>query len=211
METTGSSTLAEQMIAIQATVAERQQKIRDDARCEGCGTTLKACMSQREKDPTAPPWFGCCARGVLLDVPCLHRQDPVAVNQLMDEILAGHVRTVDEVDLEGRVSDLVRLLAQDVWWRKRDGSMVRIAEMSPGHRYNSAAMLKRNLGEALPSIIGTALYRRLTAGLTVYGDGTEPHQKTGRNPVTGEVEEKPPPMTRACPLDDCGCSGEAHA
>ena len=56
----------------------------------------------------------------------------------------------------------------------------------------------------------TALYTALTAGLTVQGDGTRPWQAEGRDPVTGEPCEVPPRLVPVCPLDDCGCSGEAH-
>lgn len=48
-------------------------------------------------------------------------------------------------------------------------------------------------------------------GLTVHGDGTEPHQKTGRKSGHGESEEKILPMAGVCEIPDCGCSGKAHA
>lgn len=235
-------------VAMTNTIAARRQKIRDDAPCEGCGATLAACLAERGKDPTAPPWFGCCARGTAM-APCSHRQDRAAMVVLLDEIAAGQVRTVEQVLAEqaGRdekiaarkrrattpdgtvIPTTVALLHQAAWWRRQTGEWVRVAEMNPGHRYNTAAMLMRSAAvyaaaiadqaridadghdggdgaqDMLDAIAGdawdrsfgdpagalreTALYQALTAGLTVYGDGTEPHQKTGRNPVTGEREE----------------------
>lgn len=143
--------------------------------------------------------------------------------------------------------------SQGEWWRRQTGQWVRIAEMSAGHRYNTAAMLMRgatvhafryvrgfasevdqhdggemaheSLERALDELNeqairdpqewlrGTTLYRALTKGLTVIGSGTDPWQHTGRDPVTGEPTEVPPAMDRhlVCQLDDCGCSGKAHA
>lgn len=140
---------------------------------------------------------------------------------------------------------------QGEWWLQKSGAWIRIADMSPGHRYNTAAMLMRAANvhafkyafefagvvdrhdggemahdalERLADQINeqtvndpegwlreTALYKALTAGLAIVGDGTEPWQKTGRDPVTGEPCEVPPPMVRVCEIPGCGCSGEAHA
>jgi hypothetical protein len=148
------------------------------------------------------------------------------------------------------IRSTVDLLHQGNWWRRQNGEWVRIAEMNPGHRYNTAAMLMRNarvyagmvadrcLIEASEHDGGnmaqdrldriadhafrqanedpadvlreTTLYQALTVGLTIHGGGTEPHQKTGRDPVTSEPCEVPPPMPRVCEIPDCGCSGEAH-
>jgi hypothetical protein len=145
---------------------------------------------------------------------------------------------------------ITRPFEQGEWWQQRSGEWTRVADMSPGHRYNSAAMLMRGapshagryvdsfaaevmnhddgemahdaleqmLDEVMDSAFGdpqgwlrgTALYRALTAGLTVHGDGTEPWQKTGRDPATGQETEVPPPTPRACEIPACGCSGEAH-
>lgn len=116
--------------------------------------------------------------------------------------------------------------SQGTWWRRVTGEWVKIADMSPGHRYNTAAMLMRGAPQhafryawvfgsevaahdggdmahdALERMLdeihrqaaedsrgwlrGTTLYKALTEGLTVHGDGTEPHQRTGRDPVTGQ-------------------------
>jgi hypothetical protein len=187
-------------------IAARRRKIREDAPCEYCGTALAACEAERGKDPTAPPWFGCCAHGLGME-PCAHRSSPTATQDLLDEIEAGHVRTVEEASRPGKG----QMFGQREWWLRKTGEWVRIADMSPGHRYNTAAMLMRNNPDLRPVLVVTALYRELISGLTIQGDGTEPWQKTGRDPVTGEPCEAPPPMTRVCEIPACGCSGEAHA
>lgn len=151
---------------------------------------------------------------------------------------------------DGKPASITARFAQGKWWLKRDGTYAAIADMSPGHRYNSAALLMRRArviafrhafafaGEAAAHdggemahdsleqiageltdqamddpqawLRGTTLYKALTEGLTIHGDGTEPWQKTGRDPVAGQPTEVPPPMTRTCELPACGCSGEAH-
>ena len=80
-------------------ITERRQAIEDDAPCVGCGSTLASCKASRGKDPTAPPWFGCCARGTTM-APCSHRPDPNALRRLLKEIETGTVRTVEEVLLD---------------------------------------------------------------------------------------------------------------
>lgn len=80
-------------------ITERRKAIEQAAPCVGCGSTLASCKANRGKDPTAPPWFGCCARG--LDMrPCDHRPDPAALTALLKEIESGTVRTLDEVLLD---------------------------------------------------------------------------------------------------------------
>jgi hypothetical protein len=162
-------------------IAARRRKIREDAPCEYCGTTLAACKAERGKDPTAPPWFGCCAHGTDLE-PCAHQSDPEAMRDLLDEIEAGHVRTVEEASRPAKG----QMFGQREWWLRKTGEWVRIAEMSAGHRYNTAAMLMRNNPDLRPVLVVTALYQELTKGLKIQGDGTDPWQKTGRDPVTGE-------------------------
>lgn len=192
-------------------IRERMEQIEQDAPCVGCGATLTSCLANRGKDPTAPPWFGCCARGTAM-APCSHEKDAEALAGLLREIADGTVRTVAEVEAERRPRGAGEILAQGVWWRQRSGQWKLIAEMSPGHRYNAAAMLLRNGGEVARAWLrGTVLYRSLTAGLTVAGDGTEPWERTGRDPVTGEPCEVPPRLPKICMDDSCGCSGEAHA
>jgi hypothetical protein len=152
---------------------------------------------------------------------------------------------------DGKPLSVTARFDQGEWWRTRDGRWLRIAEMEPGHRYNTAAMLMRTapmqafryaMGwagiadghdggdmahDALERIADdvsrravadprgwlreTALYRALTAGLKVKGDGTGSWQTTGRDPVTGKKTKVPPRLPKVCPLNDCGCSGEAHA
>lgn len=153
--------------------------------------------------------------------------------------------------VNGKPVSVTARFDQGEWWRKKTGDWVRIADMSPGHRYNTAAMLMRSaevhgfhyvmgfagtvdahdggdmahesLERMLDDLIRqtdkdprgwlreTSLYKALTAGLSVQDDGTKPWQANGRDPVTGEPCEVPPPYTRVCEVPDCGCSGEAHA
>lgn len=80
-------------------IPERRKQIERDAPCEGCGSTLAECEAQRGKDPTAPPWFGCCARGMFMD-PCRHEPDQVALLGLLREIESGNVRSLDEILLD---------------------------------------------------------------------------------------------------------------
>lgn len=81
-------------------ITERRKAIEDAAPCEGCGSTLASCKANRGKDPTAPPWFGCCARGLALSMPCYHRPDPSAFRALLKEIESGEVRPVEDVLLD---------------------------------------------------------------------------------------------------------------
>jgi hypothetical protein len=237
-------------------IAARRKKIRDDAACEECGSTLAACEAQRGKDPTAPPWFGCCARESGM-APCSHKKDPQAIWKLLDEAAAGSVRTVEEITPkskpprpDGAPGNLAVMFDQGVWWRQKSGAWIKIADMSPGHRYNTAAMvlraarpygfayemwfagevgaheggdmahesLERELDLLHERVVNdpqgwmreTAMYKALTAGLTIQGDGTQPWQKTRRDAVTGEPRDVPPPMTRVCEIPACGCSGLEH-
>lgn len=68
-------------------IRARQKLIRDDAPCVGCGARQADCEAARGQDPTAPPWFGCCARGTMLG-PCSHQSDPGALTALVKEIEA---------------------------------------------------------------------------------------------------------------------------
>lgn len=45
---------------------------------------------------------------------------------------------------DGKPVSVIARFDQRKWWRRQDDSWVRIADMSPGHRYNTAAMLMRN-------------------------------------------------------------------
>lgn len=78
-------------------IRARREAIEQAAPCEGCGATLASCKANRGKDPTAPPWFGCCARGMLLDVPCAHRSDPAALRALLKEIESGQVLSEEDM------------------------------------------------------------------------------------------------------------------
>lgn len=165
-----------------AVVKERRRLIRETASCEGCGSSLAACKAERGKDPTAPPWFGCCARGMAF-APCVHLPDPAQLSALLKEIEEGSVRTVAEVLAEENAARAARIarrrpigstpiLDQGKWWRPKTGEWIRIADMADSHRRNTAAMLLRNatayelhyslrelsfLGEDAPDSVGDAM------------------------------------------------------
>ena len=86
-------------MTLEELVKERRKDIEDNAPCVGCGSTLASCKSQRGTDPTAPPWFGCCARGTAM-APCQHIPDRKALTGLLQEIESGKVRSVEEVLLD---------------------------------------------------------------------------------------------------------------
>ena len=79
------------------TITARRQQIESDSPCDGCGSSLASCQSRRGKDPTAPSWFGCCARGLDLAVPCHHVPDSRALLGLLKEIESGEVTPVDDL------------------------------------------------------------------------------------------------------------------
>jgi hypothetical protein len=95
--------------AMAALIKERRKAIRDAAPCEGCGASLASCKANRGKDPTAPPWFGCCARGMGM-APCAHREDPDDLRRLLDEFESGNVRSLDEMLLDS--------VKEDAWERR---------------------------------------------------------------------------------------------
>lgn len=105
------------------TIKRRRKAIQRDARCVGCGSTLAFCKGQRGQDPTAPPWFGCCARGTDMR-PCHHQVDTRALVDLLKEIESGTVRDeadmlLDQVQEHPRRSRLLRdcvtALANESW------------------------------------------------------------------------------------------------
>lgn len=126
-------------------VAARRQAIRDAAPCVGCGATRAFCESQRGKDPDAPEWFGCCARGIAM-VPCHHVADAGALSELLDEIESGTVRTVEEATPKPRERGMPwsRYLDQGEQWKPNGKPMIRITEMDLPWRYNASRWLERN-------------------------------------------------------------------
>jgi hypothetical protein len=163
-------------------IAARRKHIRDSAPCEGCGTTLADCEAQRGKDPTAPPWFGCCARGVGLDIPCNHVPDAGALFALLAEIESGTVRTVEEATPKPTKGGIAWdwYLDQGEQWKPNGKPMVQVADMDPEWRFNASRWLERNaekivsdldrasearLGEPHTWIRTSALYRALVADL----------------------------------------------
>jgi hypothetical protein len=165
-------------------IAARRKHIRDSAPCEGCGTTLADCEAQRGKDPTAPPWFGCCARGVGLDIPCNHVPDAGALFALLAEIESGTVRTVEEATPKPTKGGIAWdwYLDQGEQWKPNGKPMVQVADMDPEWRFNASRWLERNAVKIAPKctlnrgaerqaadpvewIRTTALYRALVADL----------------------------------------------
>jgi hypothetical protein len=172
-------------------IAARRKHIRDSAPCEGCGTTLADCEAQRGKDPTAPPWFGCCARGVGLDIPCNHVPDAGALFALLAEIESGTVRTVEEATPKPTKGGIAWdwYLDQGEQWKPNGKPMVQVADMDPEWRFNASRWLERNaekivsdldrasearLGEPHTWIRTSALYRALVADLPS-GHHDRPH------------------------------------
>lgn len=131
----------------------RRQLIREDAPCDGCGTTEAECASSRGKYPTAPGWFGCCARGTAL-APCVHRADRRALDALLREIESGAVRTAESIREERRAEAerkardpqiaATDYYHQGEWWQQKDETWIRVADMTPRHRGNSARMILRH-------------------------------------------------------------------
>ncbi|MFG1659031.1 hypothetical protein ACGFIY_21115 [Micromonospora chersina] len=129
-------------------IAARRQHIQDNAPCVGCGAPLAACKAARGKDPTAPEWFGCCARGTAM-APCQHTVDAAALMALVKEIESGSVRTVEEVVADsqrqrvGTAMFWCDYLTQGQVWYPAGKRPVAIAAMDPEWRYNSARLLER--------------------------------------------------------------------
>lgn len=128
-------------------IKTRREQIEQDARCDGCGATLASCKAQRGKDPAAPPWFGCCARGLLLEVPCNHQIDQSRLLGLVREIESGSVAEARPSSLDQHLSQTYstwRYLNQGDWWQpKPPAKPVRIADMEPEWRYNATRWLLR--------------------------------------------------------------------
>lgn len=104
-------------------IRQRRKEIQSDAKCVGCGATLADCKANRGKDPTAPPWFGCCAQG--LDMrPCDHRVDAGELTKLIKEIESGEIRSLEQVLLDSvsefQVTDraMARMIAN---WDNEEG------------------------------------------------------------------------------------------
>lgn len=123
------------------TIRERRQRITDLARCVDCGTDWKSCIVDDTGDKTGPGSL-CCWSGRHE-----HRPDQRLLDELLEEITAGEVRTVAEV-YPAPVLGPTRpgahwLLWQDAWWYPHRRPAVRIAEMDKPHRFNTANWLER--------------------------------------------------------------------
>jgi len=121
-------------------IAARRQHIADLAKCVDCGTDQKTCRTLGEEEEG--PGALCCWSGRHV-----HREDQRAIDALFDEIAAGHVRTVAEVDpppvLGPRPVSMAWLLAQDVWWYPHRAPATRIEGMAKTRLLNTLHFLER--------------------------------------------------------------------
>jgi hypothetical protein len=122
------------------TIQERRQRIADLAKCVDCGSDQAFCRTFR-KDGPGPEGL-CCWSGRHE-----HRPDQRLLDELLREVAAGEVRTVEEVysaPVLGPDRPGVHwLLWQDTWWYPHRRPAVRIAEMEKPHRLNTANWLER--------------------------------------------------------------------
>lgn len=134
-----------------AVLAARMEFLRLDARCTSCGATQALCDQLRESsdDPTAPPWFGCCAAGPAMG-PCHHEINTRRHRHLQDEVASGTVRTVEEAyppsarrAVGPAKAPISWLIDQGEWWQPKVGPMVRIATMTDTHRLHLMRWLER--------------------------------------------------------------------
>jgi len=222
-------------------IAGRALLIQEDAPCVGCGSSRSACEESRKRrdDPTAPEWFGCCAMGTGL-APCRHEPRAADSAALLREIQSGHVRPAEEIRAERKairerdagkpVSIRVRF-DQGEWWRTKDGTWLRIADMEPSHRGNTARMLLRGAaGHAFRYGMADAL--EVSAGPwevpeEVQVDMERNNDERLADPagwlrstklfkaltarLTGDDARMPDPLPPVCQIPACGCSGKAHA
>jgi hypothetical protein len=127
-------------------IVARRKAIEDAAPCEHCGATLAACVAQQGKDPTAPPWFGCCSRPLMADDRCRHVPSVVALRELLAEIESGYIRTVEEATPKPRQQGMTyaEYINQGEKWQPNGEPVVAIADMDPEWRYNASRWLERN-------------------------------------------------------------------
>lgn len=148
------------------TIAARRREIYDQARCSGCGATRAECDRLRAQHPDEP--IGCCS-GSGDEAGCRHVPDRSALRRLLDEIEAGDVAPV-EAEI-GPLHDRPRpatfswLLHQGEWWHPNGRPMLRITEMDPAWRYNTAAFLLRHAR----SIADAESWREITVASTPLG------------------------------------------
>jgi len=126
-------------------IAARRRLIQDMARCRGCGADQASCREWgkgQEGPESLCCWGGIPGHG--------HVEDVRLLDELLREVAAGHVRTVEEaypppVQGPARVS-MTWLLDQDVWWAPHRRPMVRIDQMDKPHRLNLCRWLERRAG-----------------------------------------------------------------
>lgn len=92
-----------------ALIAERRKAIRNAAPCGGCGVSLAVCEANRGE--------GSGPEGLCCTFHCNHRQNPAELHKLINEIISGHVRSMDEILLE--------LVREDAYQRRSMAAMLR--------------------------------------------------------------------------------------
>lgn len=132
-------------------IAARRQHIRDMAPCRQCRWPALLCRNLNAKHATKWP-DDPMNDADLCGSPggsqfCNHRDDPDMLTALTDEILAGHVRTVEEAyppPVQGpKLPSMTWLLEQDTWWAPHRKPMIRLDQMDKPHRFNVARWLMR--------------------------------------------------------------------
>lgn len=128
----------------QETIRERRKYIEDTAKCR-CGTDQATCQATAAK--IKGPEGLCCWGGIPGHG---HVQDERALIELLEEIAAGVVRTLAEVNPPRRLGpepvNSNWTLWQSEWWYPKGRPALRIADMEDCHRYNTAEYLKRRAG-----------------------------------------------------------------
>lgn len=141
-ETAAMAAEADAFAAMAPVVAARRQHIRDAAPCKQCGTTQAFCHNDTTGDQEGPGSL-CCWGGIGHG----HVESKAMLDALMDEIMAGHVRTVAEAypppEQGPRRVSMHWLLYQDAWWYPKDRPAVRIASMDKPWKLNTVRMLER--------------------------------------------------------------------
>jgi len=142
---------AERLDGQAAVISARRRHIRDAAKCRDCGAPQKLCDTFRGDGPG--PEGLCCWSGRHI-----HDQDQHALSVLLDEIQAGQVRTVAEIDpppvLGPNLPGMAWLLDQTQWWYPKRRPAILITSMDKTHRYNTVKWLERAAG-ALHGSVGS--------------------------------------------------------
>jgi hypothetical protein len=193
-------------------IRARREDIAGQAECAGCGTTLEECkrLAAANTDPTAPPWFGCCAMGTAMG-PCDHRPNSRLLNALLKEIETGTVESVEAViarreakaaERAARRADATPpghawplsyadMFGQAEWWKTRDQGWIKVIDMADSHRANTVRFLERRAA--------TVAYRVSRSEAMLLGDAPDDVQDDLHR-VADERREDPAGWLRNTPL-----------